>query len=352
MAVIIEMVYDKKKKVDMASLQHKDSVPNFTDFTLDPFKVSGSSHLLLPHQHREATRLFTLRLQPIANTQLATSLKQFQDQSYLKYGPNQGHHEPPHLKLLNKVPIDKSHDFKFKWKAVDDFIDMVNEEINNLKTNPVLQSHLNSLTFGGYTMKTKPTRSVSMRIAIPKLYSQLIYTLQSRLNKELDIKLDQPLPSYVSSNSSVANPSTLTSTSVERMLLAYNVLTSISEEDALSIKTMANDMINVNKWVNGKEISWEIVLYEILLESQVIGETTQMSIIKSWPLINNNDTMVMEKDDSQSNNNNALALIPYKNKNINQQQQQQQQPQRTGFFHSWIPTSLRVKLSVLSTRFR
>lgn len=328
------------------TLQHKDSVPNFTDFTLDPFKVSGSSHLLLPHQHRDVTRLFTLRLQPRTNTQLATSLKEFQDQTYVKCGPNQGHHEPPHIKLLNKVPIDKNmNDFKSKWKSVDNFIDMVDEEINKIKTSPTLQQHVANFTFGGYTIKSKPTRSVYMRIAVPNLYSQLIYTLQQRLFKELNIELDQPVPSNFTPNFN------LTSTSIERMLLAYNVLSSISEENAIIIKNMANDLINVNKWVNGKELSWEIVLYEILLESQVIGESTQMSKIKSWSLeIDNNNNA----DDNNNNNNNTLALIPYnKNKNNLQQQfQPQQQPQRTGFFSSWIPTSLRVKLSVLSTRFR
>ncbi|CAO3616881.1 unnamed protein product [Cunninghamella blakesleeana] len=215
---------------------------------------------------------------------------------------------------------------------------MVDEEINKIKTSPTLQQHVANFTFGGYTIKSKPTRSVYMRIAIPNLYSQLIYTLQQRLSKELNIESDQPLPNHFAPNFN------LTSTSIERMLLAYNVLSSISEENAIIIKNMANDLINVNKWVNGKELSWEIVLYEILLESQVIGETTQLSKIKSWSL---------DMDNSNENDQSHLALIPYSKNNLQQQfQQPQPQPQRTGFFSSWIPTSLRVKLSVLSTRFR
>ncbi|KAI8086600.1 uncharacterized protein BX664DRAFT_282662, partial [Halteromyces radiatus] len=239
----------------------QEDVPDFTEFNLDPFQLHGTAHLLIPHGHREATRIFSLRLQPRPGTQLATSLKRFQDQSYFECGPNQAHQCLPHLSLLGKIAIDCGANYSTRWQAVDVLINMVDEEINKALLAATTSRQLPPLpTFGGYCINNKPTRSVSMRVAVPRLYTELAHILQNNLKQDI------------------------TSTTIQRIPLAYNVLRSISSDDAHCIRSLANDLINVKKWVNGKESSWELALQEIMLESQDVGKTQQVTTIKTWSL--------------------------------------------------------------------
>jgi hypothetical protein len=222
-------------------------------------------------------------------------------------------------------------------------------------------------TFGGYSMKDKPTRSVNMRITVPRLYTRLSQHLQLSISKNYlnsNIRLDHP-PSFLSSKKSSASlsssfssaPATRTnstssssssSSTVQLIPLAYNVLKSISREDAQCIRSLANDWINVNRWVNGKESSWELALHEIMLESQELGKTQQVTTIKTWSLD--------ERDPGDSSNgtdrvDNSRALIP----SPQQPTQNKTLPPsavRSFTWSSFIPTSIRIKLSVLSSRFR
>lgn len=329
------------KPLPMLRRKPTDSL-GFTDFKLDPLQLNGTSHLLVPHQHREATRVFCLRLQPRSQTQLATTLKQFQDQSYLQCGPNQAHQSPPHLSLLGNIAIDcDTHSSTARWHAVDMLVKLVDDEIQKAlltaAPTPVPQP-----TFGGYTVKDKPTRSVNMRITLPRLYSRLSQDLQNLIAKEYlssHIRLEHP-PSFLATrksatsiSSSVSKATTAPSTIVQWIPLAYNVLKSISRDDAVTIKAMANDLINVNKWVNGKETSWELALHEIMLESQAVGKTQQVTTIKTWPLYNDDD------DEAIKTLVHSVPLL-------------RPAPHRPFTWTSFIPTSIRVKFSVLSSRFR
>ncbi|SAM07859.1 hypothetical protein [Absidia glauca] len=314
----------------------------FTDFKLDPLQLNGTSHLLVPHQHREATRVFCLRLQPRSQTQLATTLKQFQDQTFLQCGPNQAHQSPPHLSLLGNISIDcDTHSSTARWHAVDMLVKLVDDEIQKALLNspkPIPQP-----TFGGYTVKDKPTRSVNMRITLPRLYSRLSQELQQCIAKDYlnsHIRLEHP-PSFLATrksatsiSSSVSKATTAPSTIIQWIPLAYNVLKSISRDDAVCIKALANDLINVNKWVNGKETSWELALHEIMLQSQAVGKTQQVTTIKTWSLDDNDD----KEDKSKTLVHSAPLLRPA--------------PNRPFTWTSFIPTSIRVKFSVLSSRFR
>ncbi|KAI8336182.1 hypothetical protein BC941DRAFT_428541 [Chlamydoabsidia padenii] len=340
-----------------------DNPLGFTEFKLDPLQLNGTSHLLVPHQHREATRVFSLRLQPRPQTQLANSLKQFQDQSYLQCGPNQAHQTPPHLSLLGNISVDcDTHSFTTRWQAVNVLIKLLDEEIEKAFTTATTTTPkpLPQPTFGGYNIKDKPTRSVNMRITVPRLYTRLSQHLQQIIAKDNKIRLEHPpsflttrkssasLSSTFSSTTTSASTSQSSSATLQWIPLAYNVVKSISRDDAFEIKTMANDLINVNKWVNGKESSWELAMHEILLESQAVGKTQQATTtIKTWSL-DNGSFLDQGKDSGGDTSNKALiktmAHDPILRRNTT--------APRQFTWTSFIPTSIRVKFSVLSSRFR
>ncbi|ORZ04926.1 hypothetical protein BCR42DRAFT_428819 [Absidia repens] len=361
------MSIENKALPTLRNGQQDGDVPGFTEFKLDPFQLHGTSHLLLPHQHREATRVFCLRLQPRPRSQLANTLKQFQDQCYLQCGPNQAHRAPPHLSLLGNISVDCDTHSTARWQAVDVLIQLLDEEIKKalIAATTTTSKPPPHPTFGGYSVKDKPTRSVNMRIAVPRLYTRLSQHLQHSISKDYltsNIRLDHP-PSFLSSKKSsaslsssfssapsatTASPSSSTSSTVQLIPLAYNVLKSISREDAQCIRSLANDLINVNRWVNGKESSWELALHEIMLESQAVGKTQQVTTIKTWSLDDNGSVDPSGKGEHHSDN--SMALIPSQ-----QQAKNKILPTSTVRSFTWssfIPTSLRVKLSVLSSRFR
>jgi hypothetical protein len=181
-----------------------------------------------------------------------------------------------------------------------------------------------------------------MRITLPRLYSRLSQELQQLIAKEYlnsHIRLEHP-PSFLATrksatsiSSSVSKATTTPSTIIQWIPLAYNVLKSISRDDAVNIKTLANDLINVNKWVNGKETSWELALHEIMLQSQAVGKTQQVTTIKTWSL---------DDDDKEDKSKTLVHSVPLL----------RPAPNRPFTWTSFIPTSIRVKFSVLSSRFR
>ncbi|ORX48503.1 hypothetical protein DM01DRAFT_1385448 [Hesseltinella vesiculosa] len=309
-----------------------NDVLQFQEFNLNPLELSGTAHLLIPHRHRDATRTFSLRLQPTAKSELGTSLKTFQDHTFLKYGPNQAHQSPLHLSLQGNIPIECLDDYRRKWQHADEFVAIVHEEVKRLLSPLATQQHdFPQPAFGGYVAKDKPTRSVAMRVAVPRVYLELANAIDNRLTDDLSIKLDHPCA-----------PVTSASSAIQRMPLAYNVLHSISKQDAQLIKDSANSLIDVKKWCAGKEISWELSLQEILLQSQSMGETQQVTVIQTWPLepIGFKQALAKAEHDKRK----SMALVPFTPKPA------LPKPHTKSF--SLIPASIRVKLSILSTWFR
>ncbi|KAI8064508.1 hypothetical protein BC940DRAFT_305899 [Gongronella butleri] len=310
-------------------------VLKFKEFNLNPLEVTGTEHLLIPHQHRDTTRVFNLCLQPIPGSPLANSLKKFQDKSYIACGPNQAHQSPPHLSLLGHIPIERLDDYARKWQHVDTFQAIVKDEVKRVLSASgelAASAALPMPTFGGYMIKDKPTRSVAMRVAVPRVFMELANAIHTRLISDLDMKLEHPCAPVPSS-----------STAIQRMPLAYNVLHSIDKHDAQRIRDMANDTIDVKPWCN-KDLCWELSLQEILLHSQVVGEAQQVRVIKTWPLDTIGLADAIEQDDIDKRK--SMALVPFTPK----KPLPYSKPHTTGF--SLIPASIRVKLSIISTWFR
>ncbi|KAL0086076.1 hypothetical protein J3Q64DRAFT_1638895 [Phycomyces blakesleeanus] len=228
-------------------------VGGFTEFKLDPFLVSEASAAPAPHRLREARRSFVLYLQPSPNTPLQKSLTKFQEHSCRALGPNHAHNTPPHIPLLSRVDIERGPDFATKWQAVDNFVKIIDEEMARYR------NMLSPPQFAGYDIPERPSRSLMMRLLSGSGWHKLLGAIEHRMQGKCEA---QPM---------------------DRLLLAYNVLKSISRPTLHRLREMAKEDIDVDNWVlTGGD--WQVCLYEIMVESGVLGVQHQMSQIRTWRL--------------------------------------------------------------------
>ncbi|KAF7730290.1 hypothetical protein EC973_002533 [Apophysomyces ossiformis] len=258
---------------------HSENLPDFNDFNLDPFNLNGGSVMPAPHRLREARRSFVLRLEPCEGSALQTSLKHFQEQSYL-YHPNQAHNTTPHVSILGKIHIERGSDFASKWKVVDELVSVIQEEIDR-------HPRLHPPSFAGYEIADRPTRSLFLRVNVNSAYRQLADAVHYRMAKKCTSLHIRPM---------------------DRIALAYNVLKSVPRSTLQHLRDLARNTLNIEDWVLGGG-SWQLTLYEVMLESPVVGVQHQLNPVQHWKIHSK------EKPSS-----------------------------------SVIPTSLRIKLAVLSTR--
>ncbi|KAI7871590.1 hypothetical protein BDF14DRAFT_1878438 [Spinellus fusiger] len=253
----------------------------FKEFKLDPFQIYEVDSTPAPHRLREARRSFLLYLQPSPSTALHTSLLRFQEHSYASIGPNQTHNTLSHIPLFNRIDIERGSQFDTKWQGVDDLLAAINEEITLHKES------LSVPQFAGYETHEKPIRSLTMKVSLSSSWHKMLNAIESRL------------------------PGKCTPQAANRIQLGYNVLNSLSCMTVNKLLEMAKQDINVDEWVLSGG-SWEIRLYEIMVESGVVGVQHQLSQVKSWKI---------QHEDER--------VLP-----------------------SLIPSSLRVRLSVFLARIR
>ncbi|KAG0170020.1 hypothetical protein DFQ28_011167 [Apophysomyces sp. BC1034] len=245
-----------------ATSMSEPGVPDFTDFSLDPFHLTSDSGTPAPHCLRETRRSLILSLEPCEGTPLQISLKQFQEQSYIRCGPNQAHNTAPHISVLGRVHIQRGPDFATKWKVVDDFVDVVEQEMERLSPK------LSPPTFAGYEMTERPTRAVMMRLRVDPLYNKLARTIEQRMGSQC---------------------TALEVRHMDRMPLAYNILRTIPGPTLKKLREMAKQTIDIDDWVR-RGGAWQLTLYEVMLESRVVGVRQQIKPLRSWPIRNNEKT--------------------------------------------------------------
>ncbi|KAF7727269.1 hypothetical protein EC973_007785 [Apophysomyces ossiformis] len=233
-------------------------VADFTDFSLDPFQLTSDSGTPAPHCLRETRRSLILSLEPCEGTPLQISLKQFQEQSYIRYGPNQAHNTAPNISVLGRVHIQRGPDFATKWRVVDDFVEVVDQEMK------LLSSKLSPPTFAGYEMTERPTRAVMMRLRVDPLYTKLARTIEQRMGNQC---------------------ATLEVRPMDRIPLAYNLLRTIPGPTLKKLRELAKQTIDIDDWVR-RGGAWQLTLYEVMLESRVVGVRQQIKPLRSWPIRN------------------------------------------------------------------
>ncbi|KAI8394049.1 uncharacterized protein BYT42DRAFT_542222 [Radiomyces spectabilis] len=231
-------------------------VSNFSDFHLDPFNLKTKYGAPSPHRLRETRRTFTLYLEPTETCSLGRSLQTFQDQSFSRFGPNQAHNTKPHVSILGRVHINRGMDFATKWDTVDAFVDCVDQQIRQL------QSRLTAPSFRGYSMVHRPTSSLVICVRLDPAYSFLATNIERQMKSQCH---------------------TLDISSMDRLHLAYNVLRSIPHSTMKQIRDLASSLINVRDWIQRGE-SWQLALYEVMLESPMVGVQRQLRCLRSWPI--------------------------------------------------------------------
>lgn len=280
-------VIDTRSTISAPANQEKyndNDVPSFTEFKLEEFKMT-SSNTPAPHRLREARRSFVLYLEPNPDTPIQLSLKQFQDKTLVQFGPNQAHSTPAHVSILNRVLIERGRDFSTKWNTVDELVNVIDQEIKSRQL-------LKPPEFSSFEILDKPTRSLVINVRLSSEYQTLANNIDTAISAKCNVFELSPM---------------------DKVHLAYNLLNSISKLALKRMKDRAEEIIDIYDWVKTGG-SWRIVLYEIMVESQVLGVPHQLTEIKSWPL--------------QKTNTNEFKLS------------------------NALPVSLRIKLSVLSSWFR
>ncbi|KAG0166099.1 hypothetical protein DFQ28_002771 [Apophysomyces sp. BC1034] len=264
-----------------ATSTRSENLPDFNEFILDPFDLNGNTAAPSPHRLREARRSFVLRLEPCEGSALHTSLKLFQEQSFVRC-PNQAHNTTPHISILGRIHIERGNEFESKWKVVDELVSVIQQEVDR-------HPHLRPPSFAGYEIVERPTRSLFIRVNVNSVYSQLANAIHYRMANQCATLQVRPM---------------------DRIALAYNVLRSVPRPALQGLRDLAKETIDIEDWVLSGG-SWQLTLYEVMLESPVVGVQHQLTPIQCWRIHNN--------DQSSS---------------------------------SMLPVSLRIKLAVLSTRFR
>ncbi|KAI8075566.1 hypothetical protein BDF21DRAFT_423178 [Thamnidium elegans] len=262
---------------------HDGDVPDFTTFKLEGFKMNSSTDINpSPHRLREARRSLALYLEPIQGTPIQTSFQSFQEKTIHQFGPNQAHNTQLHVSILGRVLIERGTEFATKWNTVDEFIQVVDEEIN--------KHSLKAPSFTGFEILDKPTKSLVINVRLNNEYQALGKAIDQRMSDQCTCLEVSPM---------------------DKVHLAYNVLKSISRPTLKNIKEKAESTIDIYDWVKTGG-SWKLTLYEVMLESQVVGVQQQLTEIRSWPI----------------------------------------QPKQDTSFASNLPVSLRIKLSFLSSWFK
>ncbi|KAI9485392.1 MAG: hypothetical protein EXX96DRAFT_544935 [Benjaminiella poitrasii] len=294
------MSYSSSFRVDTRStlsapvkneIHNNHDVPDFTEFKLEAFKMNTTPDITpAPHKLRETRRAFTLYLEPNPDTPIQASLQRYQESTLLHFGPNQAHNTKPHISILNRVLIER-HGSSIPWNTiVDEFIQVLDQEITKRYHG------LKPPEFSGFEILDQPTRSLVMNVRVHESYSVLARGIEDRMRSKCTVLETSPM---------------------DRIHLAYNILKSISRQVLKEMKDEAEKTIELYDWLKTGG-SWRLVLYEVMLESQqVVGVQHQLSEIKSWSIL--------------SNSNDSRRLLPPS---------------------SFLPVSLRIKVSFLSSWFR
>ncbi|ORY93468.1 hypothetical protein BCR43DRAFT_496975 [Syncephalastrum racemosum] len=230
---------------------HAEKVPDFTEFRLDPFHLTADAGTPSPHRLREARRSFALYLEPEENSKLAYSLKQFFEQTFSQFGPNQAHNAAPHVSILGRVHIERGSGLLSKWTSVDTFMKAVDHHVNTTELQPP--------TFGGFEIASS---GLFLRVRMDPAYGQIAKGIERDVASQCAAFDIRPM---------------------DRIHLAYNVLHPLSKAHLKRMRDVARDTIRVEDMVD-HTCSWKLTLYEIMLESRVVGAQQQVTPLKTWPI--------------------------------------------------------------------
>ncbi|KAI7904480.1 uncharacterized protein BX663DRAFT_542124 [Cokeromyces recurvatus] len=297
-----------RSRLSATKTELHNNMPDFTEFKLEAFKMnSSSSPKVVTRLLRENRRSFVFYLEPNPGTGIHTSLQRYQDTILHQFGPNQAHNTRPHISIFNRILIEDSH-LQHEWNTiVEELIQILDQEIKRRHLQ------LTSPEFNGFEILNKPSHSLVINVKLNHHY----ITLANQVKDQIGLKRKQQHQQQI----------LLETGPMDTIHLAYNILQSIPRQDLKEMKEKAEKMIDLYDWFKTGG-SWRLVLYEVMLESQVVvGVQHQLNEIKSWPLKNNHTTTASTATATATS---TATMMSFR----------------------LLPVSLRIKLSFLSSWFK
>ncbi|KAI7850132.1 hypothetical protein BDC45DRAFT_418318, partial [Circinella umbellata] len=172
--------------------------------------------------------------------------------SFTQFGPNQAHNASPHISVLGRVHIERDDQVDNKWHTVENFVSVIQHELDTLAKN------LSPPTFCGYDITERPSRALTIKFRTDSSYDQFAQKVEQKMKNQCAAFDISPM---------------------DRIDLAYNVLRPIPKQTLKRMRDKAKETIQIE--IDG---SWQLTLYEVILESRVVGVKQQVSVLHSWPV--------------------------------------------------------------------
>ncbi|CAM0138997.1 hypothetical protein VKS41_008560 [Umbelopsis sp. WA50703] len=225
-----------------------------TNFDLSFTQQSHST----PYALREHERRFALFLEPSSKSRFYNSIEKFNDKVFRTLGPNQAQNYAPHISIIDSLVLTRGEEWENRWAAVQDLRDTVEDTIRDLA--PQMQSP----TFEGLGIVDKPEKALVIGLRSSDSYNELVRRLNRTMYDKHRVKVDmRPM---------------------NRLHLAYDRHHPLNDQKLAQLQEIANETIAAEDLV-WQRIPFDIVLYEVMLESQVTGVRHQMAELGRWRVV-------------------------------------------------------------------
>ncbi|GAB5593218.1 hypothetical protein Unana1_08118 [Umbelopsis nana] len=217
-----------------------------------------------PYRLRETQRRFTLFLEPSKTSLFYRSIENYNDKVFRYLGPNQAQNFAPHISIIDSIILNRGDDWENRWSSVQDLRDAVEDTIRDLA--PQMQCPL----FQGLGIVDKPEKALVIGLKSSDSYSELIRRLNRIMYDKHRARVDmRPM---------------------NRLQLAYDRIHPLSDDKLHHLQQLANETIAIDDLV-WQRVPFDIVLYEVVLESQVTGVRHQMTEMGRWHVVDANRKM-------------------------------------------------------------
>ncbi|OZJ04182.1 hypothetical protein BZG36_02164 [Bifiguratus adelaidae] len=228
-----------------------------------------------PHKLREQYRRFLLYLEPAPESAFYYSVERFHEICFEKFGPNNIQQYPPHIALAGPMVIEKATLaktatdplIKSKWHLVDELVSFLDEKAQQILPPAVndtqqLFTPLKSPKVKGLYVSYKPAPSLCFLTRVDDRLALLTQDLRNRFQNEFLVDVKR----------------------MDRLDLAYNDQNPISPDELIAMQRLADTVINTSEAAQNR-LCWDLVLYEVMVESNVIGVKHQFKRVRQWRLV-------------------------------------------------------------------
>lgn len=230
-----------------------------TNFDLSVPQFSATTPL--PYALRDSQRRFTLFLEPSRKSNFNCSIETFNDRVFHQLGPNQAQNFTPHISIIESIVLNRSDDWENRWSSVQDLRDAVEDTIRDLA--PQMQCPM----FQGLGVVDKPEKALVIGLKSSDSYNELVRRLNRMMYDKHRVRVElRPM---------------------NRLQLAYDRIHPLNDHKLRHLQQIATETVAIDDLVL-QRVPFDIVLYEVMLESQVTGVRHQMAEMGRWRVVDGN----------------------------------------------------------------